>query len=184
MWNLDHTELTLWLDPGRIKKDLIPNKVKGNPIKAGNTYTVYISKDWKDADGLQLEKEYQKTFYVAKKDAKQPSISVFRLEVPEENTKDILEIQSIENLDLMLIANNLKLYKDDKLFTSFKIEFDKSSIIKIVPDNNWEKGTYKIVIASQQEDLAGNNFMRLFDRDVTQDAVKTKKEQILNFSIQ
>ena len=38
LWNADHTELTLWLDPGRIKKDLIPNQKLGIPIKNGNSY--------------------------------------------------------------------------------------------------------------------------------------------------
>lgn len=184
LWNLEHNELTLWLDPGRIKKDLIPNKEKGNPIKLRNTYTINISKDWKDAEGLALEKEYQKTFYVSERDTKQPTIADFKFKVPKENTMDELEILCNEDLDMMLIRNNLKIYRDDKPLTSFKIEFNKSSIIKIIPNSNWKKGLYKIVIASQQEDLAGNNFMRLFDRDVTQDTVNTEKNQFLNFTIQ
>ena len=28
LWNPEHTQLTLWLDPGRIKRDLIPNQRK------------------------------------------------------------------------------------------------------------------------------------------------------------
>ena len=34
LWNAEGTVLTLWLDPGRIKRDLIPNKELGIPLKA------------------------------------------------------------------------------------------------------------------------------------------------------
>ena len=32
LWNEDRTVLTVWLDPGRIKRDLQPNLKLGNPL--------------------------------------------------------------------------------------------------------------------------------------------------------
>ena len=49
LWNNDRTLLTLWLDPGRIKTDLIPNKEKGLPLIASKEYTISISEEWKAA---------------------------------------------------------------------------------------------------------------------------------------
>ena len=36
LWNAERTVLTLWLDPGRIKRDLQPNKRLGNPLTKGS----------------------------------------------------------------------------------------------------------------------------------------------------
>ena len=35
LWNKERTILTLWLDPGRIKRDLQPNKKLGLPLELG-----------------------------------------------------------------------------------------------------------------------------------------------------
>ena len=47
LWDNDRQRLTLWMDPGRIKRDLGPNQLSGTPLQAGNTYTLIIKKNWK-----------------------------------------------------------------------------------------------------------------------------------------
>ena len=36
LWNNERTMLTLWLDPGRIKRELQPNKLLGPPLNKGS----------------------------------------------------------------------------------------------------------------------------------------------------
>ena len=61
LWNRNHDRLTLWLDPGRIKTDLIPNREQGLPLQEGHSYTIHISDQWKNADGIALSQDYKKT---------------------------------------------------------------------------------------------------------------------------
>ena len=63
LWNQDRTRLTLWLDPGRIKKDLIPNKEKGIPIEDGSKYTITISKDLEDQEGKHFGKRVYEVIF-------------------------------------------------------------------------------------------------------------------------
>ena len=44
LWNVESTVLTLWLDPGRIKRDLIPNKAMGAPLNVDEKYVLHISR--------------------------------------------------------------------------------------------------------------------------------------------
>jgi len=70
LWNKEHTELTLWLDPGRIKTDLIPNRNHGLPLEAGKEYKITVSTEWTDAQNNKLDKVYVKKLYVDQKDRK------------------------------------------------------------------------------------------------------------------
>ncbi len=54
LWNAEKTVLTLWLDPGRIKRDLQPNKSLGAPLTKGNRYTLVVSERWPDELGAGL----------------------------------------------------------------------------------------------------------------------------------
>jgi hypothetical protein len=40
LWNKDGTMLSVWLDPGRIKRDLKPNLLIGAPLAGGKKYTL------------------------------------------------------------------------------------------------------------------------------------------------
>ena len=60
LWNSEGTTLTLWLDPGRIKRELIPNQRLGNPLKKSNHYQLVVDSTWKDQQGLSLKQGYTK----------------------------------------------------------------------------------------------------------------------------
>tara|TARA_R110002073_G_scaffold128999_3_gene275090 strand:+ start:46635 stop:47723 length:1089 start_codon:yes stop_codon:yes gene_type:complete len=186
LWNTDHTELTLWLDPGRIKKDLIPNKELGIPVKKGNTYEITIPASLTDADGVALGKDYQKTIVVGERDAKSPSISKWELTIPQENTKEALGISFQESLDAMLSQETIQIVTDkNKIIDGGFMLSKKATSILFVPKVLWKKGAYKIVIESKLEDLAGNNLNRLFDTDLSKnEKVSTSKTKEISFTIQ
>ena len=72
LWDEDRTVLTMWLDPGRIKRDLIPNLQKGNPLKKGQQYTLAVAGEWKDEEGLPLKASYTRKFFVGERDSTGP----------------------------------------------------------------------------------------------------------------
>ena len=56
LWNNDRTVLTLWLDPGRIKRGLQPNLAMGPPLTRGNKYTLIVKQEWKNRKELNCSK--------------------------------------------------------------------------------------------------------------------------------
>ena len=59
-WNADHTRYTLFFDPGRVKLGIRPNQELGRPLRAGQTYTLQIAADWRDAQGQPLKAAYRR----------------------------------------------------------------------------------------------------------------------------
>ena len=167
LWNAERTQLTLWLDPGRIKKDLIPNKEKGIPIKEGNSYEIVIDSTLQNHNGIALGKQYTKRFLVGKRDQEIPSISQSDITPPEASTGQGLGIRFSESLDYLSIPGMIRIYNDDdKLVAGSFLTSKKATSTLFVPKKKWKKGSYTIVIDSKLEDLAGNNFNRLFDTDL------------------
>ncbi len=56
LWDESRTVLTLWLDPGRIKNDLIPNKEKGVVLQDNHRYQLIVSGEWRGRMGCGLGK--------------------------------------------------------------------------------------------------------------------------------
>src|SRR5688500_13348437 len=83
LWNKDRTMLTLWLDPGRIKRDLQPNKMMGEPLQLASNYQLVIGQDWRDVDGLSLKQVYHKNFMVAQRDTLSPNPDLWKIQVPK-----------------------------------------------------------------------------------------------------
>ncbi|MBU3822235.1 Ig-like domain-containing protein [Flavobacteriaceae bacterium XHP0103] len=167
LWNKEHTVLTLWLDPGRVKTDLIPNQKMGLPIQKGHEYTIEIHSDWKDANGQPLTKSYYKKLIVTNRDNEMPKTDLWSISVPKPNTKEPLNIDFKEPMDYFLVMECFVI--QDSSNNSIKGTFtvsNKETKLQFKPEMNWEKGDYSIVIESRLEDLAGNNLNHLFDTDL------------------
>jgi len=167
LWNKDHTQLTLWLDPGRIKTDIIPNEKLGLPIVNGNKYTISISKEFKDANGNPLNDNYSKTIFVRKRDSQIPDLKNWTITRPETNTKNVLTINFGESLDFALALETVKIINPDgKIVNGNFMLSKKESILHFLPASKWKSGNHTISVDSKLEDLAGNNLNHLFDRDL------------------
>ncbi len=170
LWDTTSKVLTLWLDPGRIKRGLVLNKALGNPLKKAESYTLVVSQQWKDTHGISLAKNYTKHFVAGAHDGKQPNIDTWQLSTPKPGSKQPLLINTSESLDHYLlqecitvldsrgsaVKGTIALSNNDKLWT-------------FTPASPWSAQAYKLSVKATLEDLAGNNLNRVFDRDLTKD---------------
>ncbi|HSF53252.1 MAG TPA: Ig-like domain-containing protein [Algoriphagus sp.] len=167
LWNEDQTLLTLWLDPGRIKRDLIPNLEMGAPLEMGKSYRLIISDQWKGRSGGNLAQSYTKDFTVTSRDSISPSPTSWTLEIPKAGTIEAVKFNFSETLDFSLL-NEVFTIKDDEnqpISGKWTIGTEEKSI-QFIPENPWKKGKYILQIESRLEDLAGNNLNRLFETDL------------------
>lgn len=169
LWNKEHTRLTLWLDPGRIKTGLIPNKLKGLPLKQGHSYTITVSGKWKSAMGIPLPKNYTKRIVVVKRDNQIPDILNWELSVPAANSKEALNIKFDKSMDAILAKESLRiLYQGEIPVEGDYVLGKHERSILFKPVYTWNKGTYEIISQSIIEDLSGNNMKRLFDTNTVE----------------
>lgn len=167
LWNKERTALTLWLDPGRIKRDLIPNRQMGNPLAGGKQYALFISGEWKSAGGLPLRHSYQENFYVGARDSIIPQPERWKLQLPAAKTNQALLIHFNEPLDYFLLQETIQVVDaNGKPVVGIIKVIDKETRVSFIPDKHWQPGRYRMLISAHLEDLAGNNLNRLFDRDL------------------
>ncbi|HSU27335.1 MAG TPA: Ig-like domain-containing protein [Chitinophagaceae bacterium] len=186
LWNTNRTILTVWLDPGRIKRDLQPNKKSGPPLQSGSHYLLQVKNDWRDAEGVSLPYSYQKEFVTGSRDSLSPDPAQWRMDIPVSGTRVPLKIFLGEALDYVLLKNTARFLdtKGNSIDGATSIE-NKESVLLFTPLQNWHAGDYTIEIESRLEDLAGNNLNRLFDRDLAKkDSVKQANIYRRRFQVQ
>ncbi|AOW19740.1 hypothetical protein [Urechidicola croceus] len=185
LWNKEHTQLTLWLDPGRLKTDLIPNKNMGLPLNNGSKYTITISNLMRNANGIMLSQEYSKSIYVTHRDNNKPTIENWSINNVKPLTLEPLLIHFNETLDAILLRECINIYLNENLIEGkFELKNNEKSI-SFLPNIKWKTGNYTIYIATKLEDLAGNNLNHLFDRDLSKGISKKVDitTKIINFKI-
>ena len=171
LWDKDQKRLTVWFDPGRIKRDLMPNELLGLPLQSGQSYRLVVDKNWQDLKGMLLKENFVKTFRVIDNDRIKPQTDSWKITYPMCNTREALHIDFGEAMDFALLQNSLLVLNDKDELVAGKIAIQNmENIWSFIPDIDWKSGVYKIRIATVLEDLAGNNLNRLFDRDIRKDA--------------
>jgi hypothetical protein len=167
LWNEDQTLLTLWLDPGRIKRDLIPNLEMGAPLTKGESYNLVISARWKGKNGGELGQSFSKKFTASARDSISPEPDSWVMDIPKADTNAALTLDFLEALDFSLLADvfTIKNAAGRAIQGNWEIGIEEKSI-QFIPKDPWSRGLYVIEIESRLEDLAGNNLNRLFETDL------------------
>lgn len=186
LWNKERTVLTLWLDPGRIKTDLIPNRERGLPLTAGKTYTLQIDSLWKSREGMPLERKYTKRFHVRSRDDKRPNATEWQLRMEEEGSMQPLRLNFGEPMDAFLARETIQIFDlEGKPIRGRFTLGENASVLRFEPSVAWSGRDIELRIESRIEDLAGNNLNRLFDRPITEEtrtAADTLEIRSLRFS--
>ena len=60
---------------------------------------------------------------------------------------------------------------------------EQEQLVQFIPEKNWQKGKYQIVIDSRLEDVAGNNFQTLLDQIELDKENNIDTHQIIDFKI-
>lgn len=172
LWDEDQMVLTLWLDPGRVKRGLIPNEKYGAPLEKGSTYYIIVDKSWRDKNGNPLGSNVEKKIVVGARDESSPDPLLWQMEIPGANTRDPLIIKFGETLDYILAQQSIHLLDNSgKEISVLKKLLTQEMGIQYIPDADWKQGEYIIDIEKRLEDMAGNNLTRLFDRDILKDSL-------------
>lgn len=167
LWNAGSTVLTLWLDPGRVKRDLIPNKTLGQPIERYVRYTLVVSKGWRSRQGAHTQGDFSKSFYATGRDEAIPNAGRWTLDVPASMTTDSLFINFDEPMDFKLMTDAIHVLDGERrLVEGLSIPGPHEMSLCFIPFEPWKKGSYALMVEPRLEDLAGNNLSRPFDRDI------------------
>ena len=185
LWNPSYDTLTLWLDPGRIKRDLIPNQEKGNPLKERVQYSLEIEPGWSSATGVDLKEGKIKEYYTVSADRRKPDPSDWQIITPNPGSTDPLKLRFNEPMDLYSVLSCIRFRNEggEPVEGNFHL-VDHGKCVEFQPVNNWITGKYDIVIDLKLEDLAGNRMGRLFDEERASSQEDKDESRVLPFMIE
>ena len=184
LWDTTGTVLTLWLDPGRIKRGLTLNRALGNPLKMNETYHLVVSAAWKGQNGLNLAQTYRKTFVAGKRDELAPDLKQWQLQLPKVGTTALLWVKTQESLDHYLLSESIGIVDQNNIPAKGEIRLGKKDDqVVFFPVKPWKAQRYRLQVDARLEDLAGNNLNRVFDRDINKSKSRAKSYYELGFEL-
>ncbi|MBT31559.1 MAG: hypothetical protein CMO01_18040 [Thalassobius sp.] len=179
LWSENRQLLCVWLEPGRIKQGLGPNEKLGTILKEGEGYTLKISVDLRDAQGIKIKEEVTKRFTVKADDRAKPNYKNWNVAIPKSDSREAIKISFNEAMDYGSVISLLNIENEaSKIIKGTWEVNEKDSKVYFYPESNWQKGNYKLAINTRIEDLAGNNLNRLFDQDIKKQAIIEEVEVV------
>lgn len=172
LWDPDHRRLTLFLDPGRIKRGVGPRQSDGIPLQPGQELDLVIDGRWPDAFGSPLGRDVRRRFRVTAEDGRSPQPQAWRLDLPAAGERGALQVTFDEVLDREQAKRFLALADaaDNVVAGNWRVA-DDGLTAAFEPAQPWRTGAYQLQIYSRLEDLAGNNLLQAFDHPINETQV-------------
>jgi hypothetical protein len=167
LWDPTMKRLTLFIDPGRIKRGVLPLEQIGPALETGKSYSLVIDSDWNDGAGKPLQAGFEKRFRVVEPDRNPPDPTGWKIQAPQPGTRDPLMVIFPEPMDHALTQRVIQVVTDSGKYLSGDVTLeDQEQRWVFVPTNPWHSGTYRLVAPTTLEDLAGNNIGKPFEVDL------------------
>ena len=169
LWDPARRRLTMLLDPGRIKRGLIPNQEVGYPLIEGVPVRLVIGPEFRDASGQPLTVSAERSYRIGPAIRARINPGCWQLTVPEADSADPLIVKFDRSLDYALLQHSLLVCDSNGLPLQGQEEVGPAEESwRFMPAFPWIEGSYQLVIGPRLEDVAGNSPGRVFDRDITQ----------------
>ncbi|MBC8001789.1 MAG: hypothetical protein H7X97_04295, partial [Opitutaceae bacterium] len=167
LWNAEMTRLTLFIDPGRIKRGVRPLEEIGPSLEAGKSYTLVLEREWRDSAGQLLKETYKKTFRVDPPDRNALDPAKWTVTSPKPGTREPLVLKFSKPMDHALAQRVIQVTRENVEEVKGRISLtDHERQWVFVPDSGWKLGPHQVVVARTIEDLAGNNIGKPFEVDL------------------
>ncbi|MEM9491225.1 MAG: hypothetical protein AAGC55_18900, partial [Myxococcota bacterium] len=167
LWDRERRQLTIILDPARVKTGLIAHEKLGRALVAGHSYRLVVTPGWPTLDGGQLTTTFEHHFTAGPADRISPQPETWTITAPAAGTRTAVSVHLPEPLDRVSmgafirvvdergkpLAGDIRLARDDREW-------------RFVPRRPWTAGTYQLAVAGRLEDLAGNNLFEAFDHPI------------------
>jgi len=167
LWTPDGLRLTVFFDPGRIKRGLLPRKEAGPALEEGKSYTLVIDRAWTDGEGAPMRESWRRTFKVGPPDDTPPHEKTWKLTPPAAESKTALKVLFPKPMDHALLGRLVWVEDAAGKRVAGKGAVEKGETSwTFSPTGAWNKGAYRLVADMRLEDVCGNNIRQPFEIDV------------------
>lgn len=168
LWDPERKRLTMLLDPGRIKRGLVPNLEFGYPLVESTTVRIAVDPAFRDAAGQPLRAGAERSYHIGPALRSRIDPAAWRLNAPAAGSRQPLQIEFDRPLDHGLLQHSLSVRDAAGEALGGVAETGKGERIwSFTPADPWTPGEHHLLVEPRLEDVAGNSPARVFDRDVT-----------------
>ena len=165
-WSGDHTRYTMFFDPGRVKRGILPNEQMGRPLVAGRDTRSQFPATGATLEGLPLKEAFQRRFRAGPADEQPLDTAQWRVRAPEAGSRDPLIVTFPEPLDHGLLMRALGVETAAGRPVGGEVATaGHETQWGFTPGAPWTPGDYRLVALTILEDLAGNRIGRAFEVD-------------------
>jgi hypothetical protein len=165
-WSPDHTRFTAFLDPGRVKDGILPNKQMGRALDPGRSVTLVISSTWRDEHGLPLKEEFRRTLRVGPAAQKPLDTASWRIQPPPAaGRREGLVVTFPAPLDHGLLMRALGVTRNGVSVEGDIVVDNAETRWTFTPREPWRGGAHDLIALDILEDVAGNQIGRAFEVD-------------------
>jgi len=185
LWNPEMTRLTLFIDPGRIKREVKPLEDIGPALEAGKRYTLEIDAACTDSAGLPMREPFRKSFRVSAPDREPTSLASWTIKPPKSGTRDALTVNFPEPMDHALALRVIRVANAaGRLVEGASALADHETRWSFTPQETWTAGTHQLQVQNNIEDLAGNNIGKAFEVDLLEPVQRRFTNQVVRLSFE
>lgn len=165
LWDPQLRRLTLFIDPGRVKRGVRPLEEVGAALEANSEFRLIIDKAWLDAKGAPLKNGAEKIFQVIAPDRSVPDPSQWKICYPAAGLHLPLIVRFEEPLDFALASSRIDVFsvEEQLRITGTPTLIEMETVWVFVPSTPWKAGEYNLRISHLIEDLAGNQVGKPFE---------------------
>ena len=167
LWDPERRRLTLLLDPGRIKRGLVPHEEASYPLVEGVPVVINVDTEFRDAAGQPLRTGMERRYEVEPAVRVRVNAADWRFHCPTLGSRSPLTVEFDRSLDHALLEHRLGVNNAAGAPVDGRgsVGLGERSW-QFEPQSPWEEGRYVVVVDPRLEDLAGNSLIRVFDRDL------------------
>lgn len=184
LWSADGKRLTILFDPGRIKKGVSTNILRGPALLDKKHYKLSISGTWEDVYGQPLSIHTTKEIEVVGAYRQHIKVGDWSVDKPKTNSHHPLTLHFDRIIDHALLQSMITVENKGKRPIAGHWEIsEKEQQIQFIPEHKWQKGNYRIVVDSRLEDIAGNNLQNLLDHHKIDKMTNSHSHQFIDFRL-
>ena len=163
-WSPDHMRYTIFFDPGRVKRGILPNRMSGRPLRAGHKYVLEISTAWPDVNRQPLKSGYRHRFRAGPAIEVAVKLSDWRIAAPLAGTHEPLIVTFRRPLDHGTLARALGVETKARHAIEGDIHLEAADTRWVfTPTAAWQAGEYSLLALAFLEDPQGNRINRAFE---------------------
>lgn len=161
LWDAGQRRATLWFDPGRLKREVGPNRSHGAPLQVGRTYRLIVAKGMYSAAGARLADDGVAVFTTIAPERRPIDICAWRLNRPRFGSRDPLTVTFDRWMDQGTTNRLLSIEAEGRQLPGTVV--GDGQRWRFTPDLPWAFDDPRLCVPATVEDVAGNRRSRAFD---------------------